>query len=185
MNSTPHGKCGVLPRVVFLFIKKSSVKLINCNLTAITYRCGHCKQLAPFYDELGKHYADSNTVVIAKMDATINELSHTSISSFPTIKLYKKGDNAVVDYNGERTTDEFIKFIESGGEVKGVPDVVSIRFYRFSGQGIALPMPSLTKMTKNSHFSVSFAPKITTTGGGRGRSKRRSTSERRTLRRFL
>lgn len=88
-------------------------------------RCGHCKQLAPFYDEVGKHFADSKTVVIAKMDATINELSHTSISSFPTIKFYKK-DNTVVDYNGERTTDEFIKFIESGGEVKGVPDVVSI-----------------------------------------------------------
>lgn len=93
--------------------------------------------MAPFYDELGKHYGDSNTVVIAKMDATINELSHTSISSFPTIKLYKKGDNTVVDYNGERTTDEFIKFIESGGEVKGVPDVVSIRLYRFSGERTA------------------------------------------------
>lgn len=84
--------------------------------------------MAPFYDELGQHFAESDTVVIAKMDATVNELPHTSISSFPTIKLYKKGDNSVVDYNGERTTDEFIKFVESGGEVKGVPDVVSIPF---------------------------------------------------------
>lgn len=64
------------------------------------------------------------------MDATINELSHTSISSFPTIKLYKKGDNTVVDYNGERTTEEFIKFIDAGGEIKGVPDVVSVPFHR-------------------------------------------------------
>lgn len=61
------------------------------------------------------------------MDATANELEHTKITSFPTIKLYKKGDNAVVDYNGERTLEGFTKFLESGGleDAAGVPEVVS------------------------------------------------------------
>lgn len=88
--------------------------------------CGHCKQLVPIYDQLGENYKDSETVVIAKMDATINELEHTKITSFPTIKLYKKGDNTAVDYNGERTLEGMTKFIESSGEAsEAVPDIVS------------------------------------------------------------
>lgn len=94
--------------------------------------CGHCKQLVPIYDQLGENYKDSETVVIAKMDATINELEHTKITSFPTIKLYKKGDNTAVDYNGERTLEGMTKFIESSGEAsEAVPDVVSFNFQIF------------------------------------------------------
>ncbi|XP_054713407.1 protein disulfide-isomerase-like isoform X1 [Uloborus diversus] len=77
--------------------------------------CGHCKQLVPIYDELGEKYKDRDDVVIAKMDATTNELEHTKITSFPTIKLYKKESNEVVDYNGERTLEGLSRFIESGG----------------------------------------------------------------------
>lgn len=87
--------------------------------------------MAPIYDQLGEKYADSDSVVIAKIDATANELEHTKITSFPTIKLYKKGDNSVVDYNGERVLDGFVKFLESGGkDSEGVPDVVRICFYQ-------------------------------------------------------
>jgi len=32
--------------------------------------CGHCKKLAPIYDELGEHFKGSKNVVIAKIDAT-------------------------------------------------------------------------------------------------------------------
>merc|ERR1719357_2317531 len=77
--------------------------------------CGHCKQLAPTWDKLGEKFADSETVVIAKMDSTANELESIKIQGFPTIKLFKKGDNKVVDYNGERTLEGFTKFLESGG----------------------------------------------------------------------
>ncbi|PRD35987.1 UNVERIFIED_CONTAM: Pdi [Trichonephila clavipes] len=87
--------------------------------------CGHCKQLAPIYDELAEKYKDSADVVIAKMDATANELEHTKINSFPTIKLYKKGTNEVVEYNGERTLEGINKFIETDGEYgKAAPDEV-------------------------------------------------------------
>ncbi|XP_035728341.1 protein disulfide-isomerase-like [Vespa mandarinia] len=77
--------------------------------------CGHCQQLAPIYEELGKKYEDSESVVIAKMDATVNELEDVKIINYPTITLYKKGTNEAVDYNGERTLAELAKFIESGG----------------------------------------------------------------------
>merc|ERR1711963_140086 len=74
--------------------------------------CGHCKQLAPIWDKLGEKYADSETVVIAKMDSTANELEEVKVQGFPTIKLFKKGTNEIVDYNGDRTLEGFSKFLE-------------------------------------------------------------------------
>lgn len=90
--------------------------------------CGHCKQLAPIFDQLGDKFKDNESIVVAKMDATANELEHTKITSFPTIKLYKKGDNGIVDYNGERTLEGFTKFLETGGleDAAGVPEVEEV-----------------------------------------------------------
>ncbi|PSN48537.1 Protein disulfide-isomerase [Blattella germanica] len=73
--------------------------------------------------QLGEKFKDSDSVVIAKMDATANELEHTKIVSFPTLKLYTKGENKVIDYSGERTLDGLTKFLESGGEYgQAAPD---------------------------------------------------------------
>lgn len=82
--------------------------------------CNHCKQLEPIYEELGEKYKDSETVVIAKMDATANELEDVKIRGFPTIILYKKGTNEAVKCN-YRTVEELSKFIESGGADGEVP----------------------------------------------------------------
>jgi len=85
--------------------------------------CGHCKQLAPTWDKLGEKFADTEDIVVAKMDSTANELESIKIQGFPTIKLFKKGDNKVVDYNGERTLEGLTKFLESGGvDGAGVED---------------------------------------------------------------
>ena len=36
--------------------------------------CGHCKSLEPKYDELAKNLAYNSNLVIAKIDATLNEV---------------------------------------------------------------------------------------------------------------
>lgn len=77
--------------------------------------CGHCKQLAPTWDKLGEKYKENEDIVVAKMDSTANELEDIKIQGFPTIKLFKKGDNKVVDYNGERTLEGLSKFLDSDG----------------------------------------------------------------------
>merc|ERR1712111_176222 len=78
--------------------------------------CGHCKQLMPIWDKLGEKFADNEEIVVAKMDSTANELEDIKIQGFPTIKLFRKGDNKVIDYNGERTLEGFTKFLESDGK---------------------------------------------------------------------
>lgn len=111
-------------------------------------RCGHCKQLAPTYEKLAEKYADSETIVIAQIDATANELEHTKITSFPTIKLYKKGDNTAVDYNGERTFEGLSQFIESGGaDSEATPEVVSVFAHRPEARSI--------RLIRGSHFFLS------------------------------
>merc|ERR1711910_244533 len=74
--------------------------------------CGHCKQLVPIWDELGEKYKDHESIVIAKMDSTANELEEVKVQGFPTIKLFKKGTNEIVDYNGDRTVEGFSNFLE-------------------------------------------------------------------------
>merc|ERR1719229_2077931 len=80
--------------------------------------CGHCKQLAPIWDKLGEKYADNENIVIAKMDSTANELEEVKVQGFPTIKLFKKGTNEIVDYNGDRTVEGFSKFLDEASEAK-------------------------------------------------------------------
>ena len=55
--------------------------------------CGHCKALAPKYEELGQLFASdelSKLVIIAKVDATANDVPD-EIQGFPTIKLFPAG----------------------------------------------------------------------------------------------
>jgi len=48
------------------------------------------------------------------MDATINELPHTKVRSFPTIKLYKKETNEAVEYNGESKKNLYWNMFDLG-----------------------------------------------------------------------
>jgi len=83
--------------------------------------CGHCKQLAPIWDQLGEKFSDSPDVVIAKMDATANELPDVKVQGFPTIKFFPKDSDQIIDFNGERTLEGFTKFLESGGKEGASP----------------------------------------------------------------
>ncbi|KAJ3281936.1 protein disulfide-isomerase precursor [Borealophlyctis nickersoniae] len=78
--------------------------------------CGHCKKLAPIWDQLATKVAGHKNIVIAKMDATENDLPADAgfrIEGFPTLKLFKGKTKEVVDYNGDRSVDDLVKFLES------------------------------------------------------------------------
>ncbi|UPL03557.1 hypothetical protein LCI18_014491 [Fusarium solani-melongenae] len=88
--------------------------------------CGHCKALAPKYEELATQFAASDfkdKVVIAKVDATKNDVPD-EVSGYPTIKLYPAGaKDAPVTYQGSRTVEDLANFIKEHGKHKAEPSV--------------------------------------------------------------
>lgn len=75
--------------------------------------CGHCKKLAPIYEELAKKYKDNKKLLIAECDATENEVDEVSITGFPTIKFWPaKNKEKAIDFNGDRTIEGFEKFLK-------------------------------------------------------------------------
>ena len=69
--------------------------------------CGHCKKLAPVWEELAEHYKDEPNLVIAKFDATANEAEGVEVRGYPTLIFYPKGNKAGVNYDGERDLPAF------------------------------------------------------------------------------
>lgn len=85
--------------------------------------CGHCKQLAPIYDELGEKFKDHPSIVIAKMDSTANEVNDVTVRGFPTIKFFPKNSGKkVVDYSGGRTLEDFVAFLEGTHDAEAEDD---------------------------------------------------------------
>ncbi|CAM4501269.1 unnamed protein product [Leuciscus chuanchicus] len=80
--------------------------------------CGHCQQLVPVWDALGEKYKDHEDIIIAKMDATENDVEDVIIQGFPTIKYFPAGtEKKIVDYDGNRDLETFSKFLDNGGEL--------------------------------------------------------------------
>lgn len=82
--------------------------------------CGHCKKLAPVYEELGAAFKEDDSVVIAKFDATANGLHKTvKVEGFPTLILFK-ADGTRVPYEGNRELDNLKEFVTANKTPKTV-----------------------------------------------------------------
>lgn len=76
--------------------------------------CGHCKRLAPTWEELGKKFWANENVHIVKVDCTMNSskqlCNEQEVDGFPTLFLYKDG-RKLSEYNGSRTLDDLYEFV--------------------------------------------------------------------------
>ncbi|XP_058189942.1 protein disulfide-isomerase like 2-1-like [Rhododendron vialii] len=75
--------------------------------------CGHCKNLAPVYENVATAFKLEDDVVIANLDADKHkDLGEKyGVSGFPTLKFFPKSNKAGEDYNGGRDLDDFVTFI--------------------------------------------------------------------------
>jgi len=74
--------------------------------------CGHCKKLAPAFDELGTLLKDEPGVEIVKVDATANDVPPIfEVQGFPTLYWYKADKSKPVRYDGGREAKDFLEFI--------------------------------------------------------------------------
>ena len=78
--------------------------------------CGHCKALEPKYLELATELQEVEGLVIAKIDATANEVEGVNVQGFPTIKFFHKGSTEAKEYEGDREVDGFKKYLEENSK---------------------------------------------------------------------
>ncbi|KAH9201242.1 protein disulfide-isomerase [Zygosaccharomyces rouxii] len=85
--------------------------------------CGHCKRLAPIYEQLADILASddktSKSFVIGDIDATENDVPGVDLEGYPTIILYPAGKNSKpVVFEQERSVESFLAFLKKNGGTK-------------------------------------------------------------------
>jgi len=83
--------------------------------------CGHCKNLAPIYEQLGEAFSHAkDKVIVAKVDAdgAGKPLGQQyGVTGFPTLKWFD-AQGAVSDYDGGRDLDSLASFITKLSGIK-------------------------------------------------------------------
>merc|ERR1712076_284 len=118
----PHMKSEDIPvndQPVKVAVAKNFEELVTSSKKDVLIKfyapwCGHCKSLAPKYDELGEKLKDEAGVTIAKMDATANDVPpQYNVRGFPTIYWAPKSSKSnPKKYEGGREVSDFLSFIK-------------------------------------------------------------------------
>lgn len=82
--------------------------------------CGHCKTLAPVYEELAQSFASSKDVQIAKVDADAEKSlgRKFGVQGFPTLKWFDGKSKEPQEYKGGRDLESLTKFVTENSGVK-------------------------------------------------------------------
>lgn len=77
--------------------------------------CGHCVNTKPILENVAKAFASEKGCDIAYIDADQHKdiASEYGVRSFPTIKMFQDGGRAVEDYQGARTEQAFVDFLNA------------------------------------------------------------------------
>lgn len=75
--------------------------------------CGHCKKLAPILDEVALSFQNDENVIIAKLDATANDIPVETfdVQGYPTL-YFRSSSGKISQYDGDRSKEDIIDFIE-------------------------------------------------------------------------
>ncbi|KAJ1833433.1 protein disulfide-isomerase precursor [Coemansia sp. RSA 2711] len=117
--------------------------------------CIHCNRMAPAYEELGRSLRSHRNLIVAKMDATANDIpgsdADLNVPGYPTIVLVRANDNRIVKYHGDRSVASFTDFLrQHAAHGLGVSEV--------SHPEAAAAQPAYTEVHSR---NVGFTPKET------------------------
>jgi len=78
--------------------------------------CGHCKAMAPAYDDLAATFAgDKDDVIVGDVDCTVETklAERFGVNGYPTLKFFKAGPSSAEDYNGGRDVEAMTSYLNS------------------------------------------------------------------------
>jgi len=128
--------------------------------------CGHCKRLAPTWEDLSVKYnekdEDEQDVLIGKVDCTIETAlcSAQEVTGYPTLKFFKSGVDSGVKYRGQRDFNSLIKFIneQMGYEQPEEPEVVPEDAVVDTGLYVLNDKSFAKHVASGDHFIKFYAP---------------------------
>ncbi|XP_043721676.1 protein disulfide-isomerase-like [Telopea speciosissima] len=87
--------------------------------------CGHCKKLAPILDEVAVALQSDADVIIAKIDATANDIPTDTfdVRGYPTV-YFKTASGNLSQYDGDRTKEDILDFIQKNRDKTGKQESV-------------------------------------------------------------
>ncbi|XP_057540671.1 protein disulfide-isomerase-like [Amaranthus tricolor] len=91
--------------------------------------CEHCNNLAPILDEVAILYEKDPNILIAKYDKSANDIPSGAfeVQGFPIMYFIKK-NGEIIKYDGGRTKEDLISFIEEHkSDKKSKSEVESIK----------------------------------------------------------
>jgi len=117
-ESQPFKKSEPIPESndgpVFTLVHKNFDKVVGVDKPVfVEYYapwCGHCKELAPIWEELGRS-VDKSKVLIAKIDATANYFD-ADVTGFPTL-IWHNADGTQEVFEGQRDFESLKQFVEA------------------------------------------------------------------------
>ncbi|KAG9315335.1 protein disulfide isomerase [Chiua virens] len=77
--------------------------------------CGHCKTLKPIYEQVAKDFKLESNCIVANIDADAAQNKEIAgrygVASYPTIKFFPRGGKEVENYEGPRSEEAFVDFL--------------------------------------------------------------------------
>jgi protein disulfide-isomerase A1 len=80
--------------------------------------CLHSQKLHPEYYKVAEAFKDDDSIVVAKIDSSNNEVPGQNVISMPTLKFFAANNKAGIDFEGERNSEQIIEFVKSHAVAK-------------------------------------------------------------------
>ncbi|KAK0491080.1 protein disulfide isomerase [Armillaria novae-zelandiae] len=135
--------------------------------------CGHCKALAPHYEEAATELKEKN-IKLAKVDCVdqADLCQANGIGGYPTLRVYKNGEHA--DYNGPRKADGIVAYMtkqslpavstvtaENHVEFQSSDKVVAIAYVSDSSDPLAVEFTKTAEAHRDDYlFGQSSDPQV-------------------------